>query len=37
MNPKKYWIYIVGSLTGTLYIGMTNNIDRRMTEHRSRG
>jgi len=37
MNPKKYWVYIVGSLTGTLYIGMTNNIDRRMTEHRSRG
>ena len=36
MNPKKYWVYIVGSLTGTLYIGMTNNIDRRMSEHKSR-
>jgi len=36
MNPKKYWVYIVGSLTGTLYIGMTNNIDRRLAEHKSR-
>ena len=36
MNPKKYWVYIVGSLTGTLYIGMTNNIDRRIGEHKSR-
>jgi len=36
MNPKKYWVYIVGSLTGTLYIGMTNNIDRRIAEHKSR-
>jgi putative endonuclease len=36
MKPEKYWVYIVGSLTGTLYIGMTNNIDRRMAEHKSR-
>ena len=36
MNSKKYWVYIVASLTDTLYIGMTNNIDRRMTEHKSR-
>lgn len=35
MNPKKYWVYIVGSSTGTLYIGMTNNIDRRIAEHKS--
>jgi len=32
MNPKKYWVYIVESL----YIGMTNNIDRRIAEHKSR-
>jgi len=31
----KYWVYIVGSKTGTLYIGMTNNIERRMWEHKS--
>ncbi len=31
----KYWVYIVGSRSGTLYIGMTNNIERRMWEHKS--
>jgi putative endonuclease len=35
MNHE-YWTYIVASLTGTLYIGMTNNIERRMREHKSR-
>jgi putative endonuclease len=33
----KYWIYIVASLSGTLYIGMTDNIDRRIREHKSGG
>jgi hypothetical protein len=31
----KYWTYIVASLSGTLYIGMTNNIGRRLWEHKS--
>ena len=31
----KYWVYIVASRSGTLYTGMTNNIDRRMWEHKS--
>ena len=31
----KYWVYIVSSRSGTLYIGMTNNIERRMWEHKS--
>lgn len=31
----EYWTYIVASLSGTLYIGMTNNIERRMWEHKS--
>jgi putative endonuclease len=35
MDYKKYWVYIVGSRTGTLYIGMTNNIYRRVLEHKS--
>ena len=32
--PKehKYWTYIVASKTGTLYIGMTNNLERRIKE-----
>jgi predicted GIY-YIG superfamily endonuclease len=29
------WTYIVASLNRTLYIGMTNNIERRMWEHKS--
>jgi putative endonuclease len=31
----KYWVYIVSSRAGTLYIGVTNNIERRMWEHKS--
>jgi putative endonuclease len=31
----EYWTYIVTSLSGTLYVGMTNNIERRMWEHKS--
>jgi putative endonuclease len=31
----KYWVYIVSSGSGTLYIGVTNNIERRMREHKS--
>ena len=30
-----FWVYIVGSRSGTLYIGITNDIDRRMREHKS--
>jgi putative endonuclease len=35
MDYKKYWTYIVCSASGTLYIGMCNNIERRMAEHKS--
>jgi len=31
----EYWVYIVASRSGTLYIGMTNNIERRAWEHKS--
>jgi putative endonuclease len=31
----KYWVYILASGTGgTLYVGMTNNLVRRVYEHR---
>jgi GIY-YIG catalytic domain-containing protein len=33
---RSYCTYIVASCTGTLYIGMCNNIERRMWEHKSR-
>ncbi len=32
---KKYWIYIITSKkNGTLYIGVTNNLARRIYEHK---
>lgn len=35
-STRKYefWVYIMSSLSGTLYIGMTNNIERRAWEHK---
>ena len=37
--PKDYtyFVYIVSSNSGTLYIGITNDIERRMREHKSGG
>ena len=34
-DRKKYWTYIVASRTGTLYIGMTNNLYVRVLQHKS--
>jgi putative endonuclease len=31
---KRYYVYILASLSGTLYIGITNNLERRMVEHK---
>ena len=31
----RFWVYIVSSNSGTLYIGMTNDIGRRIKEHKS--
>jgi putative endonuclease len=36
MKEHKYWVYIVASRTGTLYIGMTNNLYVRVAQHKSR-
>ena len=31
---KKYYIYIVSSLSGTLYTGVTSNIEHRVYQHK---
>ncbi len=32
---RQFWVYIAASRTGTLYTGVTNDLHRRMAEHRS--
>ena len=32
---RTYSVYIMGSLTGTLYVGMTGNLHKRVFEHKS--
>ena len=33
-DGKRYWVYIMGSLSGTLYIGVTGNLHRRVFQHK---
>ena len=30
----RFYTYILGSISGTLYIGMTNNLTRRIWQHK---
>ena len=35
MGSKRYFVYVVASPSQTLYVGMTNNLERRVFEHKS--
>ena len=32
---KTYWVYILTNRSGTLYVGMTSDLERRVAEHRT--
>lgn len=35
MGKKTYWVYIMTNRSGTLYVGFTGNLERRIYEHRN--
>ncbi len=36
MRERQYFVYILASRFKTLYVGITNDLDRRLAEHRER-
>ena len=34
--PMTYWVYIMSSVSRVLYVGITNSIERRVAEHKSK-
>lgn len=35
MAQRSYWVYILASRTRVLYVGVTNDLARRLAEHRA--
>jgi putative endonuclease len=33
-NQRCYYVYILSSLSGTLYVGLTNDLNQRVAEHK---
>ncbi len=36
MGPRDYYVYLLTNRSGTLYTGVTNDIQRRMDEHKNK-
>jgi len=35
-SPRQYYVYMLASKTRRLYVGMTNDLERRLQEHRTK-
>ena len=37
MPGRTYWVYLLTNRSGTLYVGVTNDLERRLAEHVASG
>ena len=35
--PRTYWVYVLTNRSGTLYVGVTNDLEQRTAEHAASG